>query len=181
MRTKKNSGFALFAVIILLALITAAVALSLDEAVASIQAAGRVRVAEMIKGGLDHGLDRAMDWLQAQDSADVAPDPTQPQPNDIFGNPGAAEIDADNDGTPGITQDYPPTGDYANTFRVRVGMRAGQRTRAPEGEDVTKAYGQIVELQLSVDTTGASGGLLPPAEERVSVGVLIPRASAHAQ
>jgi hypothetical protein len=179
MRTKKNSGFALFAVIVLLALITAAVALSLDEAVASIQAAGRARVAETIKAGLDQGLDRAIEWLQAQDAADVAPDPLAPlgQPNDIFA--GGAELDVDNGGGPGM--DYPKTGDFIDAFHVRVGMRAGQRTRAPEGEDVTKAYGQIVEIQLSIDTRGPNGRSLPPAEERVSVGVLVPRASAHAQ
>jgi hypothetical protein len=178
MRTKKNSGFALFAVIVLLALITAAVAMSLDEAVASIQAAGRARVAETIKAGLDQGLDRAIEWLQAQDTADVSPDPNAPagQPNDIFA--GGAELDVDG-GAPGM--DYPKTGEFIDAFHVRVGMRAGQRTRAPEGEDVTKAYGQIVEIQLSIDTRGPNGGLLPPAEERVSVGVLLPRSSAHAQ
>ena len=178
-RRKRRSGFALFAVIVLLAIITAAVAMALDEAVSSIQTAGRVRVAEMIKGGLDQGLDLAIAWLQEQDSATLA-NPA-PEPNDIFNNPTATEIDADNDGLAGISQDYPASGEYANAFRVRVGLKSGQRTRAPEGEDVTKAYGQIVELQISVDTTGAAGGSLPPAEERVSVGVLIPRASAHAQ
>jgi hypothetical protein len=173
MRThrRKSGGFALFAVIVLLALITAAVALSLDEAVSSIQAAGRARVSEMIRGGLDQGLDDAIDWLQAQDSATLAV-PTEPY--DIFGDPAAIEI-------PGLSKDYPATGEFANNFHVHVGLRSGQRTRAPEGEDVTKAYGQIVEIQLSVDTTGATGTYLPQAEERVSVGVLIPRASAHAQ
>jgi hypothetical protein len=173
---RKRSGFALFAVIVLLALITAAVAMSLDEAVSSIQTAGRVRVAEMVKGGVDQGLDLAISWLQQQDPATLA---TGTDPNDIFADPLNPDIDADNDGTPGITQTYPTTGDYANSFRVRVGLASGQRTRAPEGEDVTKAYGQIVEIQLSVEPV--PGVSLPPAEERVSVGVLIPRVSAHAQ
>jgi hypothetical protein len=176
MRTKKNSGFALFAVIVLLALITAAVALSLDEAVASIQAAGRARMAETIKAGLDNGLDQAIEWVQEQDTASLATDPLVVQPNDIFA--GQPEIP---DFAGGIA--YPQTvgDDFERAFLVRVGMRAGQRTRPPEGEDVTKAYGQIVEIQLSIDTSGPNGGHLPPAEERVSVGLLIPRASAHAQ
>ncbi len=173
-RPRRTRGFALFAVIILLAVVTAAVALSLDEAVSSIHSAGRVRAAELIKGGLDDGLDVALDWLQAQDPYSLS---SSANDWDIF-KPGGAGSEI----TDISPRDYAATGtDYANNFSVHIGLRPGQRTRAPEGEDVTKAYGQIVEIQLSVDTTGANGGSLPPAEERVAVGVLIPRAAAHAQ
>jgi hypothetical protein len=173
MRAKKNgqSGFALFTVIVLLAVVTAAVALSLDEAVSSIQSAGRTRASELIRAGLDHGLNVALNQLQQEDPASIA-DPANDW--DIFRYP-----------SPGLSYfpdlPYPSTGEYQNNFRVRVGIRPGQRTRAPEGEDVTKSYGQIVEVQISVDTNGTSGAGLPPAEERVAVGVLIPRSSAHAQ
>jgi hypothetical protein len=171
-RTRTQQGFALFVVIVLLAVVTAAVALSLDEAVSSIQNAGRTRASELIRAGLDHGLNVALNQLQQEDPASLA-DPTVDYDIFRYPSPGPSYVVPD--------LPYPATGDYQNNFRVRVGIRPGQRTRAPEGEDVTKAYGQIVEVQISVDTNGPSSFGLPPAEERVAVGVLIPRSSAHAQ
>lgn len=173
-RAQRNArGFALFAVILLLAVMTAAVALSLDEAVDSIQNAGRVRSAEIIKAGLDEGVARALENLYEEDPATLV-------------NPGN-DWDIFKQAEPVNTieylppYDYPPAGDHANEYRVRIGLRAGQRTRPPEGEDVTKAFGQIVEIQISLDANGTAGAGNPPAEERVAVGVLIPSKAAHAQ
>lgn len=170
-RVRQQRGFALFAVIILLAIVTAAVALSLDEAVDSIQSAGRVRTAEIVRGALDQGLTLAMQRLQQEDPATLAEGDW-----DIFGVPAP----------PGTKEfipvmDYPPTGPYQGQYRVRVGLRPGQRTRPPEGEDVTASYGQIVEIQVSVDANGVNGGSNWPAEERVAVGVMLPRQAAQAQ
>lgn len=166
---RRQRGFALFAVIIMLALMTAAVALSLDQAVANIQSAGGVRASEMIKAGLEHGLDQAMARLEQLDIATL----TNPPPEwDIFGH---AEPVGGTEFMPSVT--YPPAGPYANQYRVRFGLRPGQRTRAPAGEDVNKAYGQIVEVQVGIEAIGIG---IPPAEERVSVGVLIPRRESHA-
>lgn len=169
-RRPKQRGFALFAIIILLALMTAAVALTLDDAVASIQNAGGVRASEMIKAGLEFGLDNAMIQLQQMDVATLA----NPPPEwDIFAR-------AENPGGPLVFIPpvlYPAAGPYAGQYRVRFGLRPGQRTRAPAGEDVNKAYGQVVELQVGIEAIGAG---IPPAEERVSVGILIPRQESHA-
>jgi type II secretory pathway pseudopilin PulG len=161
---KRPRGFALLAVIIILAMVTTAVAISLDEAVGSIQNAGRIRSTELIKGGLDHGLSAALDTLATDDPTRLA-DPGNDW--DIFGAPVPA-------GTREYVpnQAYPNDGPFRGQYLVRVGLRPGQRARAPQGEDVREAFGQIVEVQVSVEATGDA---LPPAEERVSVGVLIPR------
>lgn len=171
MRARERRGFALFAVIILLAVVTAAVALSLDEAVDSIQSAGRVRTAEIIRGALDQGLTGAMQRLQQEDPATLAAGSW-----DIFNGDTQEFYPAG-----GGTLSYPATGPYAGQYRVRVGLRVGQRTRPPEGEDVTASYGQIVEIQVSVDANGVNAGSNWPAEERVAVGVMLPRQAAQAQ
>lgn len=162
----------------MLALMTAAAALSLDEAVSSIQAAGSIQASEMIKSGLEHGLDVAMSELQQADEALLANPPPQ---WDIFAqaqpvlppgpplNPAGEFL--------GSMPYPPPPHPYANQFLVRFGMRPGQRGRAPAGEDINKSYGQIVELQVGIEAVGAG---MPPAEERVSVGILIPRRESHA-
>lgn len=161
-------GFALLAVIVLLALVSTAVAISLDEAVGTIQSGGRVRSAEMIKGGLDHGLNEALDRIAVEDPASLV-DPNNDW--DIFDSPSA--VGANEYLGP---LDYPPAGPYQDQYRVRVGLRPGQVARAPSGEDVKSSYGQIIEVQISVEAV-ADG--LPPSEERVSVGVLIPRKSGY--
>jgi hypothetical protein len=182
MRRTERRGFALFAVIILLAITTAAVAMSLDEAVASIQAGGRVRAAEIIRTGLDDGLSRGMDRLQEIDPAEFT---SPPVTWDIFAqaqDPAADDFLTAMQGGPGAI-DYPPSAtfnsQYGDQFRLRVGARAGQRTRAPEGESATDSYGQIVEILIGLDGNGSQGGANPPSEERVAVGVVLPRQLAH--
>ena len=164
-------GFTLFAVVVLLAMMTAAVALSLDEAVASIQASSGVRASEMIKGGLEAGVSAAVARVQREDVASLVAGANAQW--DIFDGP---TIDP-----PGPQQfvesfAYPADGPYAGQFMVRVGLRPGQRARAPAGEDVRKAYGQVLEVQVGVEARGVG---VPPAEERVTVGLLVPRLAAH--
>lgn len=171
---RPQRGFALFAIIVLLALMTAAVALSLDEAVSSLQSAGGLRASEVVKSGLEFGLDTAMLEVQNKDVGTLA---NPPAAWDIFDHaePAAANPNPLLQFLPPLN--YPPTGPYAGQYRVRFGLRPGQRTRAPAGEDVNKAYGQIVELQLGIEAVGVG---MPPVEERVSVGVLIPRRESYA-
>lgn len=169
-RARRSRGFALFAIIILLALMTAAAALALDDAVSSVQTAGGVRASEMIKAGLEHGLDAALVKLEQEDVATLADPPSE---WDIFAR---AEVAGQpQEFMPAVA--YPANGPYAGQYRVRFGLRPGQRARPPAGEDINKSYGQIVELQVGIEAIGAG---IPPAEERVSVGILIPRQESHA-
>lgn len=169
-------GFALFAIIILMAIMTAAVALALDDAVVAVRNAGGVRASEMIKSGLDHGVNLAIVELQNADPSAFLDFPDQ---YDLFAGPtsatNATEM-VDQMGNP-MSFQYPADGPHRDQYLVRIGLRPGQRTRAPSGQDVNKAYGQIFEIQVGV---AATGGGVPPAEERVSVGVLLPRRISHA-
>ena len=175
-RRRGRRGFALFAVIILMALMTAAVALALDDAVVAVRNAGGVRASEMIKSGLDRGIAVAMFQLQTMDPSALLDLPDQ---YDIFAgatpSTGASEL-PDALGTP-MSFPYPDSGPYENQYTVRIGIRPGQRTRAPTGENVNKSFGQIFEIQVGVAATGVG---IPPAEQRVSVGVLLPRRISHA-
>lgn len=169
---RREGGFALLAVIILIAVVSAAVAITLDEAVGSIQSSSRVRTAEMLKAGLDHGLSEALDQLATEDPIDIierANDPNQANKWDMFDEnaPGAGYLQL---------PPYPTTGPFTGQYQVRVGLKPGQIARPPTGEDVRSANGQVVEVQISVEAVGNG---LPPAEERVSVGVLVPRRSSY--
>lgn len=161
-RRPKSRGFALIAVILLVALMTTAVALVNEQLVSSLRGAGTVKASEMLKGALETGLDQAIDQALVRDVVQLAE-----QDFDIFN--GAVPIAAGRDFVAPFG--YPNSGPYQGSFQVRIGLRPGQRTRPPAGEDVRKAYGQIVELQVSVQAAGNA----PPAEERAAVGVLIPR------
>jgi type II secretory pathway pseudopilin PulG len=163
---KGQDGFALLAVIVLIAIVSAAVAITLDEAVGSIQNAGRVRAAEMIKSALDHGVSMAMSEIEQTDPERLI------EMGDPTNQTGWAIFDQDTAQTFINEQRWPTEGPFANYYNVRVGLRSGQVTRAPSGEDARSGFGQIVEVQVSVQTADSS---LPPTEERVSVGVLIPR------
>lgn len=173
---KTQRGFALFAVIILMALMTAAVAVALDDAVVSVRNSGGIRAAEMIKSGLDRGVNLAILAIQSVDPATFTDNPTQ---YDLFAGStnqtGATEL-VDTIGNP-LRFQYPDDGPYQNQYTVRVGLRPGQRTRAPSGNNITNAYGQIFEIQVGVAATGSGA---PPAEQRVSVGVLVPQRVSHA-
>ena len=175
-RRRDQRGFALFAVVILVAVMTAAVALALDDAVVAVRNSGSVRAAEMIKSGLDRGVNVAMLQLQDADPSSLVDLPTQ---YDLFAGAvtqtGATEM-PDGLGNP-LTFLYPDAGPYAGQYTVRIGLRPTQRTRAPSGENVNNSFGQIFEIQVGVAATGTG---VPPAEQRVSVGVLIPRRISHA-
>lgn len=164
---RSSRGFALFAVVLLVALLTASVSITLDESVSSIRRAGWARTNEMTQSGLEHGIEAGVRRLQETD-AWFLEDPANDW--DLFGAPRPI-------GTEFVGPlPYPAHGPHQNQYRVRVGLRPGQRTRAPSGEDVRTAYGQVVELQVGVE---AIRDFMPPTEDRISVGVLLPRSSSH--
>ena len=175
-RKKSTRGFALFAVVVLMAVMTAAVALALDDAVVAVRNSSGVRASEMIQAGLDRGVNEAIAALQEVDPVQLL---DAPQAYDLFAGPSdatsATELDVT--GAPMVFP-YPDAGPYAGQYTVRVGLRVGQRTRAPVGTSATNAFGQVFEIQVGVTATGPG---VPPAEQRVSVGVLVPRPVSHSQ
>ena len=169
---RKQGGFALFSVILLLAIVSAAVAITLDESIENIRNAGQVRGQELSKSGLEHGVHLAITQLQQMDAGFV----TNPANDwDIYNPLSPIPVSAGQDFIGPFL--YPPSGPYQNEYRIRVGLRPGQRTRAPAGEDARRAYGQVVEIQVGVESNRPG---MPPTEERVSVGVLLPRKGSHA-
>lgn len=171
-RRPRSRGFALFMVVLILAITSAAVAVTLDESIANVRNLGTTRSRELIKSGLEHGLHLGITQVQQLDATTVA-DPANDW--DIFRLRQSVPVSDRRDFIGPLL--YPPAGPYARQYRVRVGLRPGQRTRAPAGEDVRNAYGQVVELQIGVEANQPG---MPPAEERISVGVLLPRSSSHA-
>lgn len=189
---RRRKGFALFAVVVLLAVMTAAAAIALDEAVASLQSSAQVRAAHLVKSAADYGLNVAMLHVAQVDVDTLI---GQAADLDLFEEAGmaptgAAAVSAGGNGAAGasplaelvgvtgpITYPAAPS-PYEGDLLIRMGARPGQRTRAPAGEDVRTAYGQVVEIQLSIEANPAS--TLPPVEERVAVGVVVPRTVAHA-
>lgn len=163
-KRRSQRGFALLTVILLLAVVSAVVATSLEESADTIRAAGIARRAETVRTGLEHGMHLGMAHVRTLDAGTLV-DPANDW--DIF-NGGAGDFVG-----PVL---YPPAGPEAGRFEVRVGLRPTQRGRAPAGEDVRTSYGQIVEMQVAVhEATHLEN------QKRVSVGVLIPRRQSHAQ
>ncbi|MEQ9495745.1 MAG: hypothetical protein RIT81_02775 [Deltaproteobacteria bacterium] len=184
-RTPRSSegGFALLVVVILLALMTAATALSLDNAVASLRTHAGARASEMIKSAADFGVSEAIAQLQVDDvevitNPLVYPGIAPANSFDIFNAGGEAvsptSYIAPMGYPPVLVPQHPMEGDYG----VRVGLRTAQRARAPAGEDVRSAYGQVVELQVEVQSVAPG---VPPVQERVSVGIVIPRKVANSK
>lgn len=164
---RRQRGFVLISVLLVLTVMVATVGVTLREAGAGLREVRSVKSRELVLAAMEHGVNDAMDRLQAMDPAALG----DPRNNwDIFDAavPGQAFVGP---------VPYPTTGDYAGAMQVRVGLRQGQRSRPPPGEDVRTTYGHIVEIQLSVriNSFGAE------AEERAAVGLSVPQVSSHAQ
>jgi type II secretory pathway pseudopilin PulG len=165
---RSERGFVLIAVLLVVVLMVATVVVTLREASDGLRAARLSRSRELVSAAVEHGVNRAMDRIQRMDPADLLQGDW-----DIFDTatpPPGFVTDADR------PLPYPPDGPDAGALEVRVGLRPGQRTRAPVGEDVRDTYGHIVEIQISVRAAGFGDG----AEERVAVGVRVPHVSSHA-
>ena len=171
-RTRRGRGFALLVVVLVLAVLSAAVAVTLEESVDTIRSSGLARSRELVRSGLEHGLHLGVSQVQQMDAATLE---SPANDWDIFDAEHAIPVDLGRDFIGPFV--YPPAGPYTGQYRVRVGLRPALRTRAPPGEDVRHAYGQIVEVQVGVEAQAVG---MPPAEERVSVGVLLPRSVSHA-
>ncbi len=188
---RSDRGFALFAVVVLLAVMTAAAAVALDEAVESLQSSAQVRASHLVKSATDFGLNVAMLQVAQVDAdtlvgraaeLDLFEEPGKPPTGTGGLSPGGNGADGKSPfvelvGGPDELLYPAEPSRYAGELRIRIGARPGQRTRAPAGEDVRTAYGQVVELQLSVEANPDS--TIPPVEERVAVGVVVPRTVAH--
>lgn len=189
--SKDQRGFALLVVVILLALMTAATALALDNAIASLRSHAGVRASEMVKSATDFGVSTAVAQIQNDDIEVILNPGAHP-----LAPPGTTSFDIfDKTGLAGTPAPYvpslayppprsrvrgvaPPAHPFEGLYDVRVGLVRSQRARAPSGEDVRSTYGQVLELQVAVQATGP---VLPPVEERVSVGVMVPRKMANAK
>ncbi len=172
-RRRGKRGFALLLVIILTTLVSAAVAVTLEESVDNIRSAGLARSRELLSAGVEHGLNLGVLEASRLDPARIAEGSVA---WDIFERDRLAPAGTDDWIGPLA---YPPEGEHQGLYRVRLGLRPAQRTRAPAGEDVRSAHGQVLEVQVGVDTSPDRPSMVP-AEERVSVGVLIPRRASHA-
>lgn len=169
-------GFVLLGVILVVAVIVATVTLSLQQSTSVLREAGGMRSAEMVSAALNHGLDAALGKLQRTDPASLI---TVDAPWDIFSDDGlGVPWVEDPDWTAvGAGALFPPTGPYAQEVEVRVGMRLGQLTQPPPGEDARNGYGYIAEIQLSARAAGFGR----EAEERVAVGVQVPHTRSYAK
>lgn len=175
-RRSSQKGFILLGVILVVAVLVAAVTLTLTGSSESLKETTSVKSAEISQAALNEGMSRALAQLGTMDPAVLYSG--TPANNDIFTwDPVNPPVDFIDDGVAPAGFPYPPTGPYAGDVMVRVGMRPGQRTQAPAGEDVRNTYGYIIEVQLSAEMTGFG----TQAEERVAVGIQIPHEYSHSK
>ncbi len=166
---KDRGGFVMVVVLILLAVMVASVGVALKEASSGLREAGTMRSQESVHAALEHGLVQAMDRLQTVDPIVLA-NPTNNW--DIFDRRRPVGNGSNEFVGPFA---YPPPPDPNPTMEVRVGLRPGQRTRPPAGEDVVSTYGFIVEVQLAARASALGGA----AEERAAIGVRVPHVVSH--
>jgi hypothetical protein len=137
-------GFAMLVVMFLLTMLALVVTMAIEQMQNGLREGGSLRAKELTTTALETALDQAMGTIETIDPYKLS-DPNNYINWDIFNGPHPSPA---NDFVPSLPA-YPPVGPYAGTIEVRVGLRKGQRTRPPEGEDATNAYGQVFEVQLS--------------------------------
>lgn len=164
---QSRAGYILHAVLILLALLAVGVILTMRDTTLGLQEARNQRALAEVRGALEHGLNLAISQIQATDPADLV-NPAMDW--DIFKDPPS-------NNTFVVDSNYPPSGPLAGAYRVRVGLRRGQLAQGATGQSVDGHYGQVLEVQILVTAIDVA---LPPTEERLAVGVLIPRERSHA-
>ncbi len=176
-RRPEQRGFVLLGVILVVAVIVATVTLSLEQSTSVLRQASGMRSAEMVSSALNHGLDAALGKLQRTDPASLIEAPAGQW--DLFdpAAPGAEWVLDEDWAAVNGTRQFPATGPYAGEIDVLVGMRMGQLTQAPPGEDARSGYGYVVELQVSARAAGFGR----EAEERVAVGVQVPHTRSYAK
>jgi len=180
-RRRAQKGFSLLAVIIILAVLVGGLLAILHDAGAGLKQFGVARSRELVSGAMEYGLKEAMQSLQRIDPE--APINSAGSPTggtwDIFQDWTHASFVCGDAGpicaTPSAQMPYPPSGPNANELLVRVGLKLGQRTQPPAGEDVNSAYGYIVEVEIAV----SKAGNIPDAAERAVYAVRIPHVVSH--
>jgi hypothetical protein len=173
-------GFALLVVVIIVALLAATVVLALREATSGLAAAGSAKSAELVYADLNGGLSQAINVLAQTDPITIV-NPVQSYDifNDVTGGP-ARPFKA---GVALQPLNVAPTGTVNSLYGIPItlGLKIGQKTEPPPGEDVRVNYGYIVEVQLQadIDSNDPRNGGAVPAQERVSVGVRVPMQQSH--
>jgi hypothetical protein len=177
-RKRGERGFALLVIVLIVALLAATVTLALREATSGLAAAGGAKSAELVYADLQSNLKGAITTIAMTDPLTLI---GAQETYDIFLTPPGSPITLN---APLAANSALPTGAAGSLYGipVTVGLRPGQRTDPPPGEDVRTTYGYVVEVQLQadLDTTDARNGGAVPAQERVSVGVRIPQVQSHA-
>lgn len=184
-RRQRQRGFSLLAVIIILAVLVGGLLAILHDAGAGMKQYSVARSRELVNGAMEFGLKEAMTALQRVDPSVLIAGSRNGIGNgdwDIFANWGAARSfvcgDAGplcNPATPQRQMIYPPSGPNQGELTIRVGMRLGQRTQPPAGEDVNGAYGYVVEILIAVSKNGDPS----VAGERAIYAVRVPHVVSH--
>jgi hypothetical protein len=173
-------GFALVTVLLIIALVAATVGLALREATTGLAEAGTSKSAEIVYADLNRGMSYVMQQFAQVDPFTLV-DPTNRF--DIFKSPPDVPFISPNACLPPCTQVTALGGvvSAASPYAIpiTVGLRPGQKTEPPPGEDVRTAYGYILEVQLQADIDTAQSAGTAPAQERVTVGVRIPKVLSH--
>jgi hypothetical protein len=179
---KSARGFSLLAVIIILAVLVGGLLAILHDAGAGMKQYGVARSRELVNGAMEFGLKEAMQALQRIDPTVLVTSSANGLPGgtwDIFTDWSRASFVCGPPGpicgTPNAQMGYPPNGPNQNELLVRVGLRLGQRTQPPAGEDVNSSYGYIVEVLIAVSKAGD----VPDAAERAVYAVRIPHVVSH--
>lgn len=184
-RRHNQRGFSLLAVIIILAVLVGGLLAILHDAGAGMKQYSVARSRELVNGAMEFGLKEAMTALQRVDPAEIIRGSQNGLDGggdwDIFFNWGRRSFVCGDVGplcsptTPARQMLYPPTGPNQNELTVRVGLRLGQRTQAPAGEDVNNSYGYVVEILIAVAKNGEAG----VAGERAIYAVRVPSVVSH--
>lgn len=162
-RSAQQRGLALLQTMLVITFVMMTMLITVRQSGEALREGATARKLLLVQGAVEHGVDHAIDRLQQMDPAQIAAQP--PDFYDIFENPAATDFV--------LAPTYPPSGDFQDQITVRVGMRPGQRTQPPPGEDIASSFGIIVDIQVLIT---APAGVLGSgsAEERIVVGLRVP-------
>lgn len=171
-------GFALLVILLIIAVAAGTVGIALRDATTGLAEVGGAKSTEIVYSDLTRGLSVAMEKISQTDPVALI-DTTNRW--DIFANPPSpAFITPATDTRLGAPSGAP----YG--VEIEIGLRPGQRTNPPPGEDVRTTYGYVVEVQLQASINSgppaswlSTNAGVVPAVERVSVGVRIPEVLSH--
>jgi hypothetical protein len=161
--TRSSRGFVLLVVLLIVAMLTSVVAMTLREASLGFREASRAKTSEVFHAVAQEGLETALGKLEGLDPASL-----ETASYDIF-TPGSPD--------PPFLSFTTVSGGFP--FVVNVGVLRGQRTEPDPGEDVKNSYGVTLELQIQVAYNPALY-FASQQEERVVVGVRMPQQYSHA-